>query len=149
MNGRMVTKKNRVGPHDLGIDVGKGTDAPAFRWLVACALFGARISQDIAAKAYQELDQLGVLTPDKLAEASWQDLVDALGRGGYRRYDESTARELIELGAKVRDEYGGHLTRLRNHADNRTQLKKRLQEFKGIGPTAADIFVREFAPVWF
>jgi hypothetical protein len=41
-----------------------------------------------------------------------QELVDALGRGGYRRYDESTARELIDMGRHVLDEYGGHLSRL-------------------------------------
>lgn len=144
----MATDKKRLGPADLGLDLGKGTDAPAFRWLVACSLFGARISQDLAAQAYRELDKLGVLTPDKLADAEWQDLVDALVRGGYRRYDESTARELIELGKRVRDEYGGHLTRLRRDVDDRKALAKAVQQFKGVGPTAADIFVREFGPLW-
>ena len=144
----MVQKKNRTSPLDLGIDLAKGTDAPAFRWLVACALFGAPINQDLAAGAYRELDELGVLSPDKLAAAKWQDLVDALGRGGYRRYDESTARELIELGKRVSEEYGGHVTRLRKEVDSRKALKESLQQFKGIGPTAADIFVRELAPAW-
>ncbi len=144
----MVQKKNRTSPADLGIDLSKGTDAPAFRWLVACSLFGAPINQELAADAYRELDQLGVLTPDKLAAADWQELVDALGRGGYRRYDESTARELVGLGKRVVEEYGGHLTRLRKDADSKKAVKERLQEFKGIGPTAADIFVRELAPAW-
>jgi hypothetical protein len=141
-------KKDRLGPADLGLDLGRGTDAPAFRWLIACNLFGARISQEIAAAAYRELDELGVLTPDKLAEAKWQTLVDALGRGGYRRYDESTARELIDVGKQVRDDYGGHLTRLRRDVGSRKDLAERVQQFKGIGPTAADIFVREIAPLW-
>ncbi len=140
--------KKRLGPTDLGLDLGRGTDAPAFRWLVACLLFGARISQDIAARAYRELDELGVLTPTRLAGADWQTLVDALGRGGYRRYDESTARELIALGRQVLDDYGGHLTRLRRAADSRDELAREVQRFKGIGPTAADIFVRELAPLW-
>jgi endonuclease III len=140
--------KKRLGPDDLGIDLSGGTDAPVFRWLVACALFGARISQDIAARAYAELDELGVLTPAKLAGANWQQLVDALGRGGYRRYDESTARELIEIGTRVREVYGGHLTRLRREVDNRKGLAEKIQQFKGVGPTAADIFVRAVAPAW-
>ncbi|CCH76313.1 ATPase involved in DNA replication initiation [Nostocoides japonicum T1-X7] len=140
--------KKRLGPTDLDLDLGRGTDAPAFRWLVACLLFGARISQDIAARAYRELDELGVLTPTRLAGADWQTLVDALGRGGYRRYDESTARELIALGRQVLDDYGGHLTRLRRAADSRDELAREVQRFKGIGPTAADIFVRELAPLW-
>lgn len=140
--------KKRIGPKDLGIDLGKGTDAPAFRWLVACSLFGARISQDIAARAYRELDELGVLSPAKLADASWQDLVDALGRGGYKRYDESTARQLIDLGRQVRDDYGGRVTRLRDGDPSRKELAGRVQAFMGIGPTAAEIFVREIGPVW-
>lgn len=140
--------KKRIGPAELGLDLSKGTDSPAFRWLVACALFGARISQEIAARAYGELDREGVLTPARLADASWQQLVDALGRGGYRRYDESTARELIELGRQVRDDYGGRLTRLRRDVDSRPALAEKVQQFVGIGPTAADIFVRELASAW-
>ena len=145
----MVTEnKKRIGPAELGLDLSKGTDAPAFRWLIACQLFGARINQEIAARAYRELDKIGVLTPAKLADADWQTLVDALGRGGYRRYDESTARELIAVGKRVRDEYGGHLTRLRRETDTRKALAQSVQQFKGIGPTAADIFAREMAPIW-
>lgn len=140
--------KKRLGPTDLGLDLGRGTDAPAFQWLIACLLFGSRISQEIAARAYTELDELGVLVPDKLAGADWQALVDALGRGGYRRYDESKARELIEVGRQVRDEYGGHLSRMREEVGSRTELMERVQQFKGIGPTAADIFVRELGPLW-
>lgn len=144
----MATDKKRVGPADLGLDLGRGTDAPAFRWLVACSLFGAPISQEIAARAYRELDDLGVLTPAKLADADWQQLVDALGRGGYRRYDESTARELIGIGTQVRDDFGGHLTRLRRDVEDRAGLVEQLQQFPGVGPTAADIFAREFAALW-
>jgi len=142
----MSTK--RVGPDELGIDVAKGTDTAAFRWLVACLLFGNRISQDIAARAYAELDKLHVLTPEKLAKADWQALVDALGRGGYKRYDESTARELIGLGKQVHDEYGGHLTRIKRDVHSRKELTERAQEFKGIGPTTSQIFTRELAPAW-
>lgn len=147
----MATKTRttrRLGPADLGLDLGRGTDVPAFRWLVACELFGARIRQEIAARAYAELHHLGVLTPTKLAQADWQTLVDALGRGGYRRYDESTARELIKLGRQVQDVYGGHLTRIRREVESRRDLTDKLQQFPGIGPTAAAIFVRELGPLW-
>lgn len=140
--------KARIGPAELGIDLGAGSDAAVFRWLVACQLFGARISQDIAARTYRELDKAGVLTPRKLADADWQRLVDLLGAGGYRRYDESTARELIEVGRLAVDKYGGKITRIRDGVDSRKDLAEKAQEFKGIGPTAADIFVRELAPVW-
>jgi endonuclease III len=145
--GTAMTKA-RVGPADLGIDLGKPTDAVVFRWLIACSLFGARISQEIAARAFGELDRALLLTPSKLANADWQVLVDQLGAGGYRRYDESTARELIEMGRLAVDKYGGKITRIRNGVASKKELTERVQEFKGVGPTAAKIFLREMAPAW-
>jgi endonuclease III len=144
----MANTKARIGPKDLGIDLAQPTDSEVFRWLVACQLFGARISQDIAAKAFTALDKDGVVTPRKLANADWQHLVDLLGEGGYKRYDESTARELIEVGKLAVDKYGGKVTRLRDNASSKKEISERLQEFKGVGPTAADIFLREMAPKW-
>lgn len=145
-----MATKNRIGPDDLGIDVAKGTDGQVFKWLVACELFGRRISQEIAARAYRELDHAGLLSPRKLADADWQQLVDLLGAGGYKRYDESTARELIQLGRDVLDKYHGKISRITDGPDGKPSTKKavadRVQEFKGIGPTAARIFAREVAP---
>jgi endonuclease III len=136
-------KKDRIGPDELGIDPADGTDAQLFKWLVACELFGRRISQEIAARAFAELDRAGLLTPQKLAEADWQRLVDLLGAGGYKRYDESTAGELIQLGRDVLEKYQGKLGRMLDDAGTATVVRDRVQEFKGIGPTAARIFVRE------
>ena len=144
----MSTDNKRIGPTDLGIDLDKGTDAQVFRWLIACELFSARISQDIAAQAFHELDKARVLNPRKLADADWQQLVDALVRGGYRRYDESTADELITIGRQTMDRYGGSITRLRDGAGSRRAVSERLQEFTGIGPAGARIFLREMAPRW-
>lgn len=139
----MAGNKARLGANDLGIDVKAGSDRAFFKWLVACQLFGARISQDIAARAFAELDKAGVLTPRKLAAADWQRIVDLLGKGGYRRYDESTARELITMGKEVRDKYAGSVSKLLAGAANKQEIQERLQTFKGIGPTAAGIFLRE------
>lgn len=138
-NALTMTATARIGADDLGIDLTKPTDGRLFKWLVACSLFGARIRQELAAGAYRELDRAKVLTPDKLAGTDWQRLVDLLGAGGYKRYDESTARQLIALGAQVRDDYGNKLSRLRDGATTKRELKRRLQQFTGIGPTAADI----------
>jgi endonuclease III len=143
----MTEKKTRLGSKDLGLDLAKGTDLQVFKWLIACQLFGARISQDIAATTFRTLDKAGVLRPDKLAGADWQTIVNLLVEGGYRRYDESTARELISIGQYVLDQYGGHITRLPKDAD-KTTVSQRLQEFKGIGPKSAEIFLREIAPLW-
>jgi hypothetical protein len=141
-------KKDRIGAKDLGIDLENPTDAALFRWLVACQLFGARISQDIAARAFRELDNAGMVTPRKLADADWQRLVDLLGAGGYRRYDESTARQLIEMGKLAIEKYDGKLTKLRDDVGSKKKLAESVQEFKGVGPTSARIFVRELAPAW-
>jgi len=62
--------------------------------------------------------------------------------------EESTARELTSLGQGVLDEFGGHAARLRDGADTKRAVAGRVQDFSGIGPAAADIFVREITPVW-
>ena len=144
----MAKTKERIGPKDLGIDPSTASDAEAFRWLIACDLFGARISQEIAARAFAELDAAGMLTPETLAGADWQTLVDLLGKGGYRRYDESTARGLIAIGRLMRDKYDGSMAKLRDAADDEREIRRRLQEFTGVGPTAAGIFLREMPADW-
>jgi hypothetical protein len=106
---------------------------------------GRRISASIPAGA--PTAKAGLLSPKKLAEAEWQQLVDLLGAGAYKRYDESTARELIQLGNDAMQNYHGRLSRITDGDDGKSaakaEIKSRVQEFKGIGPTAADIFVRE------
>jgi endonuclease III len=144
----MTDTKARIGPKDLGIDLGEGTDPQLFRWLVACALFGARIRQEIAAQAFRELDGAGLLTPRKLASAPWQRVVDLLGRGGYRRYDESTARQLIATAQQVLDRYDGQLSRLPDGADGAKEVAERVQAFTGVGPKASEIFLRELSGLW-
>lgn len=141
-------KKARIGPRELGIDLSGGSDKELFRWLVACQLFGERISQEIAAKTFTELDKAGYTAPAKLAHADWQAVVDALGRGGYRRYDESTAHELISIGKHLLEDYGGSMTQLHERAGRPAAVKARVQEFKGIGPKAAEIFLRGMRGVW-
>nr|WP_300144167.1 hypothetical protein [Propionicimonas sp.] len=143
-----MTGKDRIGATDLGIDLSGPTDGQLFKWLVACLLFGTRISQEIAAAAFRALDDDGVLTPRKLADADWQHLVDLLGKGHYRRYDESKARELITLGNDVLERYDGKLSRLPKDADSTAEIKRRLGEFTGIGPTATRIFLRDVGDAW-
>jgi endonuclease III len=144
----MTDTKARIGPNDLGIDLAGGADAELFRWLVACELFGARIRQEIAAQTFRELDGAGLLTPRKLASAPWQRVVDLLGRGGYRRYDESTARQLIATAKQVLDRYDGQLSRLPDGVNGRKGITDRVQQFTGVGPKASEIFLRELKEIW-
>lgn len=126
-------------------------DEPAalFQLLVLAELLSARIGADIAVAAATELRQAGFTSPEAMLAASWQDRVDALGRGHYRRYDERTATQLGELAELVRDTYGGDLRKLAEAADGDVdRAAGLLQEVKGIGPTGAAVFLREVQAVW-
>ncbi|MFC6712687.1 hypothetical protein [Branchiibius cervicis] len=108
--------------------------APLYQLLVLTMLSSIRISADTAARAASELFRAGWRTPTHLLESTWQERVDALGRGGYRRYDESTADYLAQQAEQVRDRLHGDLRRLT--PDDRggvPALRKALQEFPGSG----------------
>jgi hypothetical protein len=123
--------------------------SPLFQLLVLTQLFSARISADIAVTAARELFDAGWRTPQKLLESTWQQRVDALGRGGYRRYDFSTSTKLEELSRMVMNEYGGDLRHLRpSSPDAAKVLAGTIESFPRIGPTGARIFCREVQDVW-
>ncbi len=122
---------------------------PLYQLLVLASLLGKRISADVAVASARELFDAGFRTPQSMVDASWQDRVDALGRGHYRRYDESTSRLLGLAAAHCLDRWGGDLRRLRRAAGgDRRRLAELLTEFAGIGPAGADIFTREVQAVW-
>ncbi|GAA1606129.1 endonuclease [Nocardia ninae] len=123
--------------------------APLFQLLMLAELLSTRISADIAVAAARELVATGYRTPQRVADADWQELVDALGRAHYRRYDESTATRLGANAAQVLDRYDGDLRKLADEADqDPKRAAQLLQEFQGIGPTGSDIFLREIQDVW-
>jgi endonuclease III len=123
--------------------------APLYQLLVLVKLLSARITADIAVQAARELFAAGYTTPKAMRQASWQDRVDALGRGHYRRYDERTATMLGDGAALLEDRWGGDLRRLRDEAGGQpARIGSLLQEFRGIGPSGADIFLREVQAVW-
>ncbi len=127
----------------------RDTPAPLYQLLVLSTLLSARISGDIAVAAARELFAAGYRTPRAMAAASWQDRVDALGRGHYRRYDERTATMLGDGAQMVTGRWGGDLRRLRDQAGGDAgRAASLLTEFPGIGPVGADIFLREVQGVW-
>ena len=119
--------------------------APLWQLLVLSLLLSARIRSSVAVAAARELFDAGYGTPRGMRDASWQDRVDALGRGHYRRYDERTSTQLGGLAHVVLEVFGGDLRRL--HEQTR-DLESDLQQFKGIGPAGAAIFCREVQGVW-
>ena len=133
---------------DAGIRL-RNEPAPLFQLLVLAELLSARIGADIAVAAARELFTHGWTTPQHMRDAARSSVVRALGRGGYRRYDERTATQLRELAQHVLDRYGGDLRRLgeQSHGDVGT-ASRLVQEVKGIGPTGAAVFLREAQAVW-
>lgn len=123
--------------------------APLYQLLVLATLASAPIRADAAVSAARELFRAAGRTPAKMRDATWQERVDALGRGGYRRYDESTSTRLAEGAQQLLDEYAGDLRRIRpaDHAGVST-MREALTRFPGIGPTGADIYCREVQAVW-
>lgn len=144
----LMKKAGRTYADDAGIML-KDTPAPLFQLLVLSLLISAPISADIAVSAARQLFSEGYRTPEKMADAEWQDLVDALGRGHYKRYDESTATRLREAGQKLIDDHHGDLRRLADDSGQDTkQAAKLLEGYTGIGPVGADVFLREVQDVW-
>jgi endonuclease III len=123
--------------------------APLYQLHVLATLLSARISAGIAVAAARELFAAGYRTPKAMVGASWQDRVDALGRGHYKRYDERTATMLGDAAERLAADYRGDLRRLRDDADGDARAVARLlTAFPGIGPAGASIFLREVQETW-
>lgn len=140
----MKTKNNNITSKELGIDLRSGKEEELFKWFLACLLFGKPIQQGVAKRAYFEFVKEGVLSPEKILEAGWDKLVNILDRGHYVRYDFSTATKLLEVFKELKTKYGS-LGEVLRQAKKRKDLAARLQEFKGVGPVTAGIFLSGFS----
>ena len=138
-----MARRQRIGSKDLGINPNSGREKDLFRWFIASYLFGKRIRQETARDTANVFFKSGLDSPAKLTKAGWQRLVNKLDEGRYTRYDESTARNLLEAARKLKDEYRGRISNVFSASKNVTELKKRLQEFKGVGPKTVEIFMRD------
>jgi len=130
---------------ELGINL--DTEEGRFKWFLASILFAKRISSEIAKQTYHEFKKSGIVDPESIIQAGWDKLVEVLDSGGYVRYDFSTASNLLEIAASLRDKYGS-LDNLYAQSKDSKDLEKRLLEFKGVGPTTVNIFLRELKAVW-
>jgi endonuclease III len=130
---------------ELGIDL--KTEEDRFKWFLVSILFAKRISSEVAKRTYREFEKEGIMTPESITEAGWDKLVEVLDSGGYVRYDFSTASNLLEIAASLGEKYGS-LDGLYTQSEDSRDLEKRLLEFKGVGPTTVNIFLRELKAVW-
>lgn len=143
-----MLKEKKISADDLGIDLSSGQEAAYFKWFLACLLFGKPVQQEVARRTYLEFEKAGLVTPEALLQAGWDKLVKVLDEGHYTRYDFSTATKLLDAAKHLKEKYGTLQSFLRacHSAD---ELSARLQEFKGVGPKTAEIFLRDLPPSWY
>lgn len=145
---RLLDEHGRTFADEAGIAL-RDQPQPLYRLLVLALLSSTRIAARIAVAASRELSADGLTSPQAMAHATWQDIVAALGRAHYVRYDESTATALQKGARMMRDRWDGDLRRLREEADrDPDRIRTLLQEHPRIGPVGADIFCREAQDVW-
>ncbi|MFQ5710891.1 MAG: hypothetical protein ACE5GD_03830 [Candidatus Geothermarchaeales archaeon] len=143
---------NRLGGRfsvELGIDLSGGDSAEVFKWFIASILFGARISETIAANTYHEFVRNNLLDAKRILEVGWDGLVRVLDRGGYVRYDFKTADKFLEVMKNLSERYGGDLNALHEAASDPRDVENRIKDLgRGIGDVTANIFLRELREVW-
>jgi endonuclease III len=130
---------------ELGLNLHKPEDR--FKWFLASILFAKRISANIAKATYRQFENAGLTTPERILEAGWDRLVEVLDSGGYVRYDFSTASNLLEVMKNLKEKYG-NLEYLNIISKDPLDLEDRLEEFRGVGPVAVNIFLRELRGIW-
>src|SRR3954467_1990882 len=89
----LLARHGRLSAEDAGIRLAD-RPGPLYQLLVLATLLSAPITAETAVADGRELFAVGYRGEKGVSEPRWQDRVDALGRGPYRRYDERTATML-------------------------------------------------------
>lgn len=132
----------RIDSKDLGLDPNSG-ERELFRWFLASFLFGKRIQQKVARQTFEVFRNRKVDSPRAILSTGWRGLIKLLGEGHYVRYDESTARYLLETSQLLEDRYEGKITEVFEQSKDRRDLERRLDELRGVGPKTIEIFLRD------
>jgi hypothetical protein len=92
---------------------------------------------------------VGLDTPKAILKKQWIDFLPILGKGGYARYDESTATALLKNMRLFEEKYQGSILNLYNMANRKEEnIVKLLKEFYRVGEVTINIFFRELRLVW-
>jgi endonuclease III len=127
----------------------KDKPMPLFQLLTLCMLASKPIDAAIAMRAARELFTTGLRTPNAVVGADRSTMIAAFGRAHYVRYDESSATRLADIARTVREDFSSDLRELAARSEQDiTAAKRLLKQFKGIGDTGADIFLREVQDIW-
>jgi len=144
----LLARHGRLYAEDAGIRLAD-RPGPLYQLLVLATLLSAPVPADTGVGAARELFAAGYRSPRAMSQASWQDRVDALDRGHYRRYGERTATMLGDSAELLSGKWHGDLRRLRDESGGDAgAIASRLAEFPGMGPAGASIFLREIQDVW-
>ncbi len=143
----LIEKFPKTYSEELEINLKSKKPKEIFKWFLASILFGHRIFESIAKNTYREFEKERLLSPEAILDAGWDELVRVLDNGGYVRYDFSTATALLEIMKGLKEKYGS-IEKLYEKSKDSKDLEKRLQEFKRIGPTTVNIFLRELRVIW-
>jgi endonuclease III len=141
---KLLERHGKLFSQELGIDVEKDP----FKWFLASMLFGAKISTTIAKRTYRAYDEAGLTSAQKIAASNHGTLINLHGRGGYVRYDGITADYIMGVSKKLLENYDGDIEKMDEISQNPKDLERRLQEFRGVGPVTAKIFLRELRGLW-
>jgi endonuclease III len=141
---KLLESHGKLFSQELGIDVEKDP----FKWFLASILFGARISTTIAKRTYRAYDEAGLTSAQKIAASNDGTLINLHGRGGYVRYDGITADYIMGVSKKLLENYDGDIEKMDKISQNPKDLERKLQEFRGVGPGTAKIFLRELRGLW-
>jgi len=146
-NEKMSVKRKDIA-ENLRIQLSSKKEKELFKWFLACLLYGKPVQQQVAERAFLTLAAAGLLSPNAILRAGWDELVRLLDEAHYVRFDFSTATKLLHVSKELKQRYGS-LTNLLAESITPADLSKKLQEFKYIGPTTARIFLREVRPIWY
>jgi len=122
--------------------------APLYRLLVLTVLLSGRVQAKLGTRACRELVDSGFGSPQKMRDATYDDVHAALDRARFLNKDRTT--EALQDGAAlVLDRWHGDLRRMRTEADGDAgALADRITEMPRVGPVGASIFLREVQLVW-
>ncbi len=97
----------------LGIDLKKGDQAYT-KWFLASILYAKPIREESATKTYRTFEANGLTSACAIMDAGWDRLVELLDKGGYTRYDFSTADRLLIFSAAFKNNiaaaFGGSMS---------------------------------------
>ena len=131
----------------INIDLKSEEKSEIFKWFLASLLFGMPIREETAMTTYKFFVLNNVDSCDQILKTPPEEIVKILDMAGYAKYDFVTTKKLLGVAGDLKEKYGS-LSNLYRQSKDEKDLEVRLQEFKGVGPTTVNIFLREMRDVW-